>query len=108
LQVAGVALRESRKFLPGVHLPPGFGAVNLSLPRATKEAFACLHSVFSQLPFDKRGGDFGEKLAKGDFLVAFKNFFMNAYSKNGLVAMPGVFFHFFDSSACSAVRVFNL
>jgi hypothetical protein len=39
----------------GMHLPPGFGGVNLSLPRATIKAFASLHSIFSQLPFSKGG-----------------------------------------------------
>jgi hypothetical protein len=38
-----------------MNLPPGFGAVNLPLPRATKEAFACLDLIFSQLPFMKGG-----------------------------------------------------
>jgi hypothetical protein len=41
-----------------MHLPPGFGAVNLPLPRATKEAFTCLDLIFSQLPFTKGGDDF--------------------------------------------------
>jgi hypothetical protein len=49
-QVAGAALRKSGEFFPAMHLPPGFGAVNFPLPRATKEAFSCLHSIFSQLP----------------------------------------------------------
>jgi hypothetical protein len=36
-------------------LPPGFDAMNLPLPRATKEALASLRSIFSQLPFSKGG-----------------------------------------------------
>jgi hypothetical protein len=54
-QVAGVAPRKSGKCFMGMHLPPGFGGVNLSLPRATIKAFASLHSIFSQLPFYKGG-----------------------------------------------------
>jgi hypothetical protein len=38
-----------------MHLPPGFGGVNLPLPRATRESFASLYSIFSQLPFFKGG-----------------------------------------------------
>jgi hypothetical protein len=45
-----------------LHLPPGFDAVNLSLPRATKEAFAYPHSIFSQLPFYKGGMLLADKL----------------------------------------------
>jgi hypothetical protein len=36
-----------------MHLPPGFDARKSPLPRATKEAFASLRSIFSQLPFKK-------------------------------------------------------
>jgi hypothetical protein len=38
-----------------MHLPPGFGGMNLSLPRATIEAFASRHSIFPQLSFNKGG-----------------------------------------------------
>jgi hypothetical protein len=43
-------------------LPPGFGGMNLPLPRATIEAFTTLPSIFSQLPFFLKGvgGDFGD------------------------------------------------
>jgi hypothetical protein len=39
-QIAGVAPRISGKRFTAMPLPPGFDAVNLPLPRATKEAFA--------------------------------------------------------------------
>jgi hypothetical protein len=43
-----------------MYLPPGFDGRKFPLPRATKEAFASLCSIFSQLPFAKGrlGGDF--------------------------------------------------
>ena len=37
-QVAGVALRKSGKCFSSIHGPPGFGGMNLALPRATREA----------------------------------------------------------------------
>jgi hypothetical protein len=53
--VASVAPRRSGKCFTAMHRPPGFDAVNLPLPRATKEAFASLRSIFPQLPFSKGG-----------------------------------------------------
>jgi hypothetical protein len=41
-QVAGVARRKSDERFSVIHHPPGFGGVNLTLPRATREAFASL------------------------------------------------------------------
>jgi hypothetical protein len=38
-----------------MHFPPGFGSMNVPLPRATKEAFGSLHSIFPQLFFIKGG-----------------------------------------------------
>jgi hypothetical protein len=54
-QVAGVALRKPGKRFTAMDFPPGFGAMNFPLPRATKEAFASPHPIFSQLPFSKGG-----------------------------------------------------
>jgi hypothetical protein len=55
-----------------LYLPPGFGGGNLPLPRATREAFAPLHSIFSQHPFIKGevGGfqrGYGPKGSPGQF-----------------------------------------
>jgi hypothetical protein len=46
-QVADVAPRKSGNCVTAGHLPPGFGGVNLPLPRATKEFFASL-SLFKR------------------------------------------------------------
>jgi hypothetical protein len=54
-QVAGVALRKSGKCFSAIHRPPGFAGMNLTLPRATREAFGGLDLIFSQLPFSKGG-----------------------------------------------------
>jgi hypothetical protein len=42
-QVPGVARRKPGKFFMGIYLPPGFGGMNLPLPRATREAFPSAH-----------------------------------------------------------------
>ena len=39
-QVAGVVRRREGECFTVIHLPPGFGGMNLPLPRATREAFA--------------------------------------------------------------------
>jgi hypothetical protein len=44
-----------------MHFPPGFGGVNLPLPRATIEAFASLHLL------EVLGGDFRDGLANQEF-----------------------------------------
>jgi hypothetical protein len=58
-----------------MHLPPGFGGVNLSLPRATIKAFASLHSIFSQLPFYEGGlGGISEaRYLKQIFFIKFRD-----------------------------------
>jgi hypothetical protein len=43
------------KFFTVIHHPPGFDGVNKPPPRATRGAFASLHSIFSHLPFTKGG-----------------------------------------------------
>ena len=54
-QVADVALRKPGQCFTAMYLPPGFDGRKFPLPRTTKEAFASLHSIFSQLPFTKGG-----------------------------------------------------
>jgi len=45
-QVVGVAFRKSSNCFSANPLPPGFGGRNLSLPRATRETFLPLNSIF--------------------------------------------------------------
>jgi hypothetical protein len=45
-QIAGVARRKSGKRFADIYLPPGFGGVNLPLPRPTRKAFPSLHLNF--------------------------------------------------------------
>ncbi len=53
-QGASVARRKSGKCFSVNHLPPGFGGVNLPLPRATREAFPSLKlKFFTASPFPK-------------------------------------------------------
>jgi hypothetical protein len=54
-QVADVALRKPGQRFTGLYLPPGFDGRKFPLSRATKEAFAPLRSIFSQVPF--KGGE---------------------------------------------------
>jgi hypothetical protein len=54
-QVADVALRKPWECFTAMYLPPGFDGRKFPLPRTTKEAFASLRSISSQLPFRKGG-----------------------------------------------------
>jgi hypothetical protein len=54
-QIASVAQRKSGKCFADIYLPPGFGAVNFPLPRATREAFRSIHLNFFTASLFQRG-----------------------------------------------------
>ena len=54
-----------------IHLPPGFGGMNLPLPRKTSEAFASVHETFYNPPLWKgAGGIYDRALMQGTPLAA--------------------------------------
>jgi hypothetical protein len=76
-QVAHIALRKPAQCFKALYLPPGFDGRKFPLPRATKEAFASLRSIFSHLPF--------KKMSQGRIRVYLCS---SVSKKNSLVAVP--------------------
>jgi hypothetical protein len=65
--------RKPGQCFTAMYPPPGLDGRKIPLPRTTKEAFAPLRCIFSELPIGKRGSSRGrEGPAKDDRLAIFK------------------------------------